>query len=158
MPHPIIFTQYIYIIYFYSFYSFIYLYVYVPCVYNNFLIFKKNSIILSFGVCQNQFHLNTPDSISTLPLYEGKETDPTRKKLRSFVYDKTGLLTHRSITPAEVAKTLAHSAAVPPHLPNPEWYGKYDEIVADAEAKGIPPAFGRPRKGKVSPVYNTLRW
>ena len=127
-------------------------------MYSIFFNFFKNSIINSFDVRQNQFHLNTPDSISTLPLYEGKETDPTRKKLRSFVYDKTGLLTHRSITPAAVAKTLAHSNATPPQLPNPEWYGKYDEIVADAEAKGIPPAFGRPRKGKVSPVYNTLRW
>ena len=116
------------------------------------------SFLLFLLLLQNQFLLNTPDSISKIPLYEGKETDPTRKKLRTFVYDKTGLRTHRSITPAEVAKTLAHNSAVPAHLPNPEWFGKYDEIIAEAEAKGIPPALGRPRKGKVSPVYNTMKW
>lgn len=72
-------------------------------------------------------------------------------------YDPTGL---RTATTANIdALNASLAQIVPDHLPKPEWWDDYPQMLKEAEAKGLPVPLGRIYKFKyMSPNYNKVRW
>jgi len=97
------------------------------------------------------------------PIFIGPEhVDKTKSSQGRFknpavaTYDSTGLRSSMSATWKSLDEVIINCA--PDHLPEPEWLGKMDEIIADAERKNIPITFGRPYKYAKSSNYNQVRW
>ena len=72
-------------------------------------------------------------------------------------YDSTGLRTTKTVTWEALDKVLIANAA-PDHLPRPDWADKLEEINADRERKGLPPAIGRRNAITGTDNYTEVRW
>jgi hypothetical protein len=79
-----------------------------------------------------------------------------KRKISLLPFDPTGLRTTKTVTWEAVNTALASHE--PDHLPHYEWESRIEQIQAERERKGLPPAMGKRYNAVMSANYNRVRW
>eukprot|EP01032_Pedospumella_encystans_P010138 gene10138-11876_t len=118
---------------------------------------------------QNTYFLKDPRNLKKNVEFSLNSTEPVlismepprsdthgKRKITLLPFDPTGNRTTKTVTWAGVEPIL--NARIPDHLPHPEWEKDEEEIQADREKRGLPPAVGRRYRAQFTANYNQVRW
>lgn len=104
---------------------------------------------------QVEFSLNSTEPV-LISMEPPRSDTHGKRKITLLPYDPTGNRTTKTVTWAGVEPIL--NARIPDHLPHPEWEKDEEEIQADREKRGLPPAVGRRYRAQFTANYNQVRW